>query len=154
MPLEVSHPGFLWGLLGLGFIIWWHRHTLAPFSPGRRRLSFVVRSVIYILAVLALTEPRWMQQRRETHVIWLADVSRSAGKAAVEAAQKLATQATDVKSQSWIAFAGRPALAKDGKSVAELAPSTLQDDRTDLSDALKFAEASFPLGYARTVVLV
>src|SRR5436190_6052084 len=133
MPLELTHPVFLWALLGLGLIAWWHRHTLAPFSPLRRRVSLALRSAIFLLAVFALTEPRWMQQRRETHVIWLVDVSRSAGAAAIEAAQKLAAQATGVKSQSWIAFAGRPALAKDGKSISALAPSTLADDRTDLA---------------------
>jgi Ca-activated chloride channel family protein len=154
MELELTHPSLLWALLGLGLIAWGHWHTLAPFSPRRRRVSLALRSAIFILAVFAVTEPRWMQQRRETHVIWLVDVSRSAGAAAIAAAQKLAAQTTGVKSQSWIAFAGRPALAKDGSGVAEIAPTTLQDDRTDLAGGLKFTEASFPLGYARTVVLV
>ena len=40
--------------------------------------------VTSLLAVLALTEPRWMQQRRQKHVIWLVDVSQSAGSAAIE----------------------------------------------------------------------
>ena len=77
--LELTHPGFLCALLGLGFIVWWHRHTLAPFSPRRKLLSSILRSAIFVFVVLALTEPRWMQQRRETHVIWLVDVSRSVG---------------------------------------------------------------------------
>ena len=154
MELELTHPSLLWALLGLGLIAWSHRRTLAPFSPRRRLLSLALRSAVFVLVVLALTEPRWVQQRRETHVIWLVDLSRSVGNAAIEAARKLTAQPAGVKSQSWIAFAGCSALAKDEKSLSELIPATLQDDRTDLAGALKFAEASFPLGYAKTVVLV
>ena len=140
-------------MLGLGFIAWWHWHTLALASRGRRLLSSVLRCAIFLLVVLALTEPRWMRQRSETHVIWLADLSRSVGRAAIDAAEKLAGQPTGVKSQSWIGFAGRSTLAKDGKSLSEMAPALMEDDRTDIAGALKFAEASFPLGYAKTVVL-
>jgi uncharacterized membrane protein/uncharacterized protein YegL len=152
--MELTHPWLLLALAGLALIAWWHRRTLAPFSHRRRLLSLALRSAVFVLVVLALTEPRWLQQRRETHVIWLVDLSRSVGNAAIEAARKLAAQPTGVKSQSWIAFAGRSALAKDEKSLSELIPATVQDDRTDLAGALKFAEASFPLGYAKTVVLV
>jgi uncharacterized membrane protein len=154
MNLELTHPGVLWALLGLVLIAWWHRRTLAPFSPRRRWVAFTLRCVVFLLVVLALAEPRWLEQRRQTHVIWLVDLSRSVGSAATDAVRKLGAQPTGVKSQSWITFAGKPAFTKDGKSLSDVVPSTLQDDRTDLAGALKFAEASFPLGYARTVVLV
>jgi uncharacterized membrane protein/uncharacterized protein YegL len=153
MDLELTYPFFLWALFGLGFIVWWHRRGLALFSPRRRFLSSVLRGLLFVLVVLALTEPRWMQRRRETHVIWLVDVSRSVGRSAIDAAQKFAAQATGMESQSWVAFAGRSALVKDPKKLAELVPSLLDDERTDIAGALKFAEASFPLGYARTIVL-
>jgi uncharacterized membrane protein len=100
-----------------------------------------------------MTEPRWMQTRRQTHVIWLVDMSRSVGKSALENFQKLTAGPTGVQSQNWIGFAGKAALAKDAKTLAEITPTTLEDDRTDLAAALKFAEASFPPGYAKTVVL-
>ncbi len=153
MDFELTDPQMLWALAGLPLLWWWYRRTLAPFSPRRRLLSLGLRCLLFILLVLALAEPRWVQHRRETHVTWMVDVSRSTGKAGSEALTTFTTEATGAKSQSWIAFAGKPALAKDAQSISELAPR-VQDDRTDLAGALKFAEASFPLGYARTVVLL
>jgi Ca-activated chloride channel homolog len=152
MNLEFSHPWLLVGLAGLAFLILRHRRTLAPLSPARRRLSLALRCGVFVLGVLALTEPRWLLQRRETHVIWLADLSRSVGGAALEAARRFAADATDVRSQGWIAFAGKAAILKDA-AAAPPPGREMQDDRTDLAAALSFAEASFPPGYAKTVVL-
>src|SRR5438270_390429 len=117
MEIELTHPGLLWALLGLGLLVWAHRGTLAPFSARRRRLSLVLRCAVLILVVLALVDPRWMRQRRETHVIWLVDLSRSVGGAAMEALKKLTTQPTGAKSESWIGFAGRSALVKDASGL-------------------------------------
>ncbi len=153
MEFELTRPLALLALVGLAWIVWLHRRTLAPHSPRRRLLSLGLRAAIFVLVVLALAEPRWVQRRRETHVTWLVDLSRSVGRSALEKAKQLTAGATGVKSQSWIGFAGQSALAQDAGALEKLAPATLLDERTDLAAALKFAEASFPLGFARTAVL-
>ena len=153
MSFELTHPSPLFALAGLALIVWWHRRTLAPFSPRAP-----VREPHPSQHDLRARGPRAHRAALDAAAArdarhWLVDLEPQRRQCGAGVAKRLTAGATGVKSQSWIAFAGKASLAKDSKTLAELAPPTLQDDRTDLAGALKFAEASFPLGYAKTVVL-
>jgi len=156
MSIEFLHFWPLAGLLGLGLIWWWHRRSAAPFSHNRRLLSLALRCAIFVLLIFALTEPRWIGQRREQCVIWLVDASRSVGAAARERALAFSgetTKSKTFKQQSFIAFAGKPVNVRGEAAAFTEALPRLADDSTDLAAALAYAEASFPPGFAKTVVL-
>jgi uncharacterized membrane protein len=155
-PLEFTFP---WMLLALGAIgiVWLRaRESVALFTPQRRRLSFILRSVIVALVVLALSDPRWLQPSDRQHVLWLVDVSRSVGKEGISAATKFMDEANKdgaISSQSISAFAGQAELLSNEEALKKLNPTTLDDTHTDIAQALGFADATFPLGYNKTVVL-
>lgn len=155
MNIEFLHYWPLVGVLGLGFIAWWHHRSLALFSPRRKRVSLILRSLIYLLVVVALAEPQWIGRRQEQFVYWLVDASRSVGGEARKIAEHHAAETLKtglVSKSGFIAFGGKPLLVKEGSPFPEGA--AVQDDSSDLAAALNFAAASFPPGYAKTVVLV
>lgn len=155
-PLDLTFPWMLLALAGL-LLVWWRsRDSIALFTPQRRRLSFLLRSAGVVLVALALTDPRWMQPSDRQHVLWLVDVSRSVGKEGISAATKFMAEANKsgpIVSQSIGAFADQAEILPNAEALAKLKPITLDDTRTDIAQALAFADATFPLGYNKTVVL-
>ena len=155
-PLEFSYPWVLLALAGLGLVWWRSRDSVALFTPQRRRLSLILRLVGVTLLVLGLTDPRWRESTDRQHVLWLIDVSRSVGKEGIAAATKFMDEANKsgaISSQSIAAFAGQAGIVPDEKALAKLNPASFDDTRTDLAQALGFADATFPPGYNKTVVL-
>ena len=45
-PLEISYPWMLLALAGLGLVWLRARDSVALYTPERRRLSFILRSVV------------------------------------------------------------------------------------------------------------
>lgn len=155
-PLEITYPWMLLALAGI-YLVWRRgRDSVALFTPQRRRLSFWLRTAVVALVVLALTDPRWLQPSARQHVLWLVDVSRSVGHEAVSAAVKFMEQANKagaISSQGIGAFAGQATLLPKVEALQKLNPATLDDAHTDVAQALAFADATFPPGFNKTVVL-
>src|SRR6185436_2218548 len=89
-------------------------------------------------------------------VLWLVDASRSVGAEGLDAAVKFIAEADKdgkISSQSHAAFAGQAALFAGSEALQKLTASKLDDTRTDLAQALGFANANFPPGFNKTVVL-
>ncbi len=156
--IEFMEPWALLGALGLIPLWIWHRQTLAPLGPGRKRLGFILRSALLILITLALADPRWKGTSQKEHFLWLVDVSRSVQGEGVRAATNVVEQLkADPSSmdQDWIVFAGKAAPADtEILSNGELATRPLDDDQTDLANALQYAVASFPSGTVKTIGLL
>jgi Ca-activated chloride channel homolog len=155
-PLDLTYPWMLLALAGLGLVWWRGRESLALFTPQRRHLSLILRCVVVALVVLALTDPRWLQPSDRQHVLWLVDVSRSVGRESVAAATKFMADAGKtgkIASQSIGVFAGQAAILPSAEALQKLNPATLDDAHTGIAQALGFADATFPLGYNKTVVL-
>ncbi len=156
--VEFMEPWALIGLLGWIPLWWWNRSSLAPLGTSRRRLSAVLRSILLLLIVLALADPRWKGVSQKEHFLWLVDVSRSVQGKGVEAATNLVENlepGAGPDEQEWILFAGKSAVT-DPETLGseELATRPLQDDQTDLPGALQYAMASFPPGTVKTVGLL
>jgi uncharacterized membrane protein len=155
-PLEISYPWMLLALAALGLIWLRGRESVALFTPQRKRLSLILRCIGVALVILALSDPRWLQSTDRQHVLWLIDVSRSVGKEGIASATKFMAEANkngEISSQSIGAFAGQAGILPDNEALKKLNPSTFDDTRTDIAQALGFADATFPLGYNKTVVL-
>lgn len=156
MSIELLHYWPLTLLIGLVALIWWQKHTVAPLSAKRRRISLLIRCVIFTLLIFALTEPQWIGKRRDQYVFWLVDASRSVATAARDASIQFAASAAQnpaIKKSAFIAFAGKPQVFQNSDALAKLNATKLDDEATDIDGALSFADASFPAGYAKTVVL-
>lgn len=155
-PLELSYPWMLLALAALGLVWLRGRESVALFTPQRRKLSLILRCVAVALVVLALADPRWLQPSDRQHILWLVDVSRSVGKEGITAATKFMEQAGKsgtISSQSIGAFAGQAEILPSVEELKKLNPSVLDDTHTDIAQALGFVDATFPLGYNKTVVL-
>ena len=157
-PLELLRPWALLALVGSLPLWWWHRRSLSSLPRTRQRLSLALRCLLLLLVALALAEPRWVHQRRDAHVFWLVDRSRSVGDAALESFRRFTTADAIAKgrkfaSQGWIAFGGKPAAVADPKALAELPPRDVDENNTDLAGALAVADATFPAGCTKTAVL-
>lgn len=155
-PLEIEYPWMLLALAALGLVWLRSRESVALFTERRKRLSLILRCVGVTLVVLALTDPRWLQSTDRQHVLWLVDVSRSVGREGVFAATKFieeTNKAGKISAQGIGAFAGQAQILPDEEALKKINTSSLDDTRTDIAQALGFADATFPLGYNKTVVL-
>jgi len=149
--------GVPWALLGLLLLplIWrWGTTTLVTQSPARLRFAWIVRSVIFVLLVLALSDPRWHSGTKEIHLIWLVDVSRSVDGVGAKKAAELHQAAGDhSRNETFIAFAGNGVVADSAGRVAEVPSEAVQEKASNLAGALKLAEASFRPDRVKTVAL-
>ncbi len=147
---------FPWALalLPFGIVFWlWQARSLANLSPKRRRISTLVRTILFVLLVLALSDPRILLERNNHHVVILADVSSSVDKEALERAAELYQFPGDT-SRSLIYFAGRTETVSPGDDGNLPPPGPLEPEQSRITEALRFAAASVPAGSAPTVLLV
>lgn len=156
--VEFMEPWALIGLLGWIPLWVWNQKSLAPLGPVRRRWSAALRSVLLLLVVLALADPRWKGVSREESFLWLVDVSRSVQGKGIETATNLVAKLDEGNGpdrQEWILFAGKSEMTDPVKLQSEeLATRPLEDDQTDLPRALQYAMASFPPGTVKTIGLL
>lgn len=144
--------GMPWALFLLALIpLFWRENakSLVTTPPSRRRNSCIVRSVIFGLLVIALSDLRINLPGKQIHVLWLVDASRSVSGEAAKKAADLRTS-NHPGDESWIAFGAKGTAAENPQKLADI-PA---ESETDLAGALKLAEASFPPGKVRTIALV
>ena len=156
MPFDFTYPWMLLGLAALAFVWWRGRDSIALYTARRKQISLALRLIVVALVVLALSDPRWLQPSDRQHVLWLVDVSRSVEKEGITAAEKFMTEANKaahIDSQAIGAFAGQAQILPDADALKKLKSASLDDSHTDIAQALGFADATFPLGYNKTVVL-
>ncbi|MEM1059197.1 MAG: VWA domain-containing protein [Verrucomicrobiota bacterium] len=157
MSLYFNYPWALLGLLGLIWLWYWHGRSVALATPWRRALSLGLRIAVVVCMVLALSDPRWLGTTGREHVVWLVDASRSTDGAALARAEELMAESSgaDGPASQSVALFGRGAEALSGADEIEgAALSADAGDASDLAAALGFAEASFPAGHVKTVVLL
>ncbi|MEO8205987.1 MAG: hypothetical protein ABI615_07380, partial [Chthoniobacterales bacterium] len=123
IPLSFNQPYALTALIGLVLLWHWQKRTLVNLTPARRRNSFFLRMGGFAFLIFALSNPLWIQDRRQTSVAWLIDRSRSMGDEATKAATPFfeATQKLG-QMKSWILtpFAGNAAILPSMKDSEKL----------------------------------
>lgn len=153
--VTLGYPLALLGLVLLPLIWWWNRTSLLGGTVGRRRLALGVRMLLFIVLVLALTDPRRLATTRDAHVIWLVDVSRSVDGEGIVSAKDLHVKAgARPGKESWIAFAKTGVLKDSEDELEGVLAAEAGDRETNLAGALNLADASFPAGRVKTVALV
>ena len=152
-----------WWLLALGILpllAYWSHGTLAPLGRARRAVALVLRAAIVCLLVLALAGLSWVVPTDRLAVLFVIDVSRSIPRELLRRAQdwvdrQLASKPVDDLA-GVVYFAGTPRLEIPPVEYAELRDpeGEVQPEATDIAAALRLAQASFPDGVARRIVLV
>ena len=107
MPLELTQPWYLLGLLVLPVVGWYFHRGLTDFARWQRVASLSVRAVVLILLVGALCGLTWLKPSKDLYVVFVIDESlsevNSGSKLVSETASKLATMLVGIRenAQDW-----------------------------------------------------
>ncbi|MAS92406.1 MAG: hypothetical protein CMO55_04350 [Verrucomicrobiales bacterium] len=152
-------------LPALALLFWFDARSTHPMSQGRRRVLLVLRSLLIVLALLAIASPARLLTSREQSVIFVVDHSRSqsdagiaAGYEAVEEIQRGLPAGT----VSGIVAAGSEAKLIQNPSRAEFrgdeeSGTSIMEQigaSSNFEKAIRLAKGLFPSGSSRHVVLV
>lgn len=153
MPLELTQPWYLLGLLALPVLVWYYFRGLTDFAKWQRLLSLSARGIVVALLVLALCGLTFIQPDKEQYVVFAIDESTSVGeqnKAAIDEFLAKATAAAGKNKYAFIRFGAEP-----GAIVADRAtPSNVNPKGTNIAAALEVSTAGIPPSYVPKIVLL
>ena len=167
LNIGFDSPIYLLLLLLLPLIWMWSFKSLAGLGPYRRIFSLAFRTIVFTLLVLALANLQLRRTSETLTVIYLLDQSASIPTEQREAmvevvlkdVQRNRQQKHDDKA-SVIVF-GRQASIEVQPIDDDLpifgrleSMANIRRDATDVSAAMKLAQATFPEGTARRIVIV
>src|SRR5690606_37718414 len=91
--MDWLHPQVLFfALPALAWLFWCDARSTHPMGSSRRRLLLVVRSLLVLLALLALASPARLLMSRGQSVLFLLDHSRSQGSEGLRSVYDIAGQ--------------------------------------------------------------
>ena len=151
-------------LPGLALLFWFDLKSTHPMPAGRRRFLFLVRSLLLILAVVAIASPAKLLTSRDQSVLFLLDHSRSQGEAGMSAVYDTARSVSDQVDGS--ATVGYLATGEEGRLLLnpgsggfpnlEEAPALMDEigASSNFERGFQLARGLFPGGSSRHLVLV
>ncbi|MDB5314088.1 MAG: von Willebrand factor type domain protein, partial [Gemmataceae bacterium] len=143
MPLELTQPWLLLGLLALPVLVWYCVRGLTDFSRWQRVTSLVARTLVLVLLVAALCGLTWLKPSQDLYVVFAIDDSLSVGDEARPEVEKFLDRATAAAGASRYAFV-RFGVAP-GPVTADRAGAGPADRLgTDIAAALEVATAAAP----------
>lgn len=157
MDLSIQYP-WIFLLLPLTGLLWpvW-KSSLAPLSSKRQWTILGIRTLLFLLLILALADIRWHHSTQRTAAAWLVDVSDSLGEAAIETLNELREQTGTLPDiERLIGFAGTAAIltSEPSEPGSPLDRQTFQPSHTRLDQAIQFANAVLPEDYVRTLFVL
>ena len=153
MPLELTHPWLLLGLLALPLLGWYFYRGLTDFARWQRILSLVVRGIVVVQLVLALCGLTWLRPAKNVFVVFAVDESLSVGDEAKPTVETFLTQAvahSNGNRHAYLRFGNQPGPVLRDWST----PVTLDRQGTNIAAALEVASASIPPDYVPRIVLL
>ncbi len=148
----------------IALLIWIEARSVHPMGSGRRRLLLVFRSLLVVLAILALASPARLITSRNQSVIFVLDHSRSQGAkgmtAVYDAASGVRAMLDGSPSVGYVAAGGEGRLllppGSAGSPKVEEAPALMEEigASTNFERACQLARGLFPGGTSRHLVLV
>ncbi len=162
--MDWNHPYLLLIILpALAVLFWFDARTTHPMPQGRRRALLVIRSLLVVLALVALASPAWVVKSNRQAVVFVMDHSRSQGTEGVERVLESVNSMRDRMPGG--VPKGYVAAGREGSVIAnpttkdiELeADPTIMDregEQSNLAAAVTLAQGLFPAGVARHVVYV
>jgi len=143
----------------IALLLWIESQSSHPMDGLRKRLLLVVRAVLILLALLALAGPNQVRPSSERAVVLVLDHSQSMGEEGLRevfkrAAELKASLRSDVQTFA-VAMGDEPALLPDLKFGPERVQWLRQHGgQTQIQNAVEFAQALFPAGTSRHIVLI
>jgi uncharacterized membrane protein/Mg-chelatase subunit ChlD len=164
LEIAFDSPGYL-ALLAILPLVWWFSFSsLAGLGQVRRAVAIGLRSLVFVLLVLALAETQWVRVSQRLTVLYLLDQSLSVSPQQSDAMVKYVNKA--ISSQRDRAQQDRAGVIVFGREAAiEIPPldedqqmprveTTVDREHTNLAGAMKLAQASFPHDTAKRVVII
>ncbi|MCO6045536.1 VWA domain-containing protein [Aeoliella sp. ICT_H6.2] len=154
--LELLRPHMLWVLLLLVPVGWYFHRSLSDFPWPQRLASLVLRSLIVLLLVLALSGLVLLKPTSTMYVVFGIDRSLSVDEAASEQIDELVEQVAQTAGENRVAymdFASEASALKETSDGAAIADDEARRG-TNLAHAIEMATAAIPPGYVPQVVLL
>jgi Mg-chelatase subunit ChlD len=155
-----DHPHFLLFLPGLIPLVLWSRASNADLPLPRKRAVLILRMFIYLLLVFALAGFRFYLPTTDTAVVFLVDHSESAPAGHLDFARsyiKKSLALAQYGDTTKVAFFGENVnLDQVIEGEGKVAPfsTIVKAERTDIAQALSFAQAILPRNANRKIVLL
>lgn len=162
LPLEFDRPAYLALAAVLPLFWWWGRRALVGLGTGRAAVALGLRSVVWLLVVAACAEMQWVRTDDRLSVMFLLDrslsVPESQRRAMIDYVNRATAARPDDDTVGAIAF-GREAQVEYPPYADDLRlPSSLETavdpQYSNIAEAVKLAEASFPADSAKRIVLL
>src|SRR4051812_8715273 len=153
MPLELTQPWLLLGLLALPLLGWYFVRGLTDFSRWQRVASLAARVVVVVLLVLALTGLTWLKPTKELFVVFAVDESLSVGdeaKADVANFLDRATAAAGPNKVAFVRFGAEPGAVTADRAAA----AAVNQQGTNIAATLEVATAAIPPTHVPRIVLL
>src|SRR5262245_6647462 len=137
---ELTHPARLVCLAALPVLVYYFYRSLVDFPRWQRAVSLVVRSILILLLVLALTGLTLLHPTHDQYVIFAIDRSTSVGDDSAKKIEDFLDQVTPSGGNRavYLPFAaepGEPSAARPGKTGATADPVSAQADLSPESAA-------------------
>ncbi|MBL9093385.1 MAG: VWA domain-containing protein [Planctomycetaceae bacterium] len=142
---------------------WWWRRRVGGLGRRRGAAALGLRSLVWLLVVAACSEMQWVRTDARLTVIYLLDRSQSIPQAESRAMVDYVNRSLAGRrlGEDWVGVVvfGREARTESPPQAERLTLSPdflaiVDSGRTNLAGALRLAEASFPAGMARRIVVV
>src|SRR5579871_3755381 len=153
MPLELTQPWLLLGLLALPVVVYFFYRGLTDFSRWQRVASTVVRSLVIVLLVAALCGLTWLKPSHDLYVVFVVDDSASVGdegKAAAEQFMDRAYAAAGRHKVAFVRFGAEPGAVTNNRTATVVS----NKQGTNIAAALEVAAAAIPPSHVPRVVLL
>ncbi len=162
--LAFDSPWYLLLLLALPVLWWVSFRTLAGLGRVRRVVAIGLRSVVYTLLVLALAEMQLVRTSDRVTVFYLLDQSLSISQSQTDAMIQYINDAIRKQrdparqDQAGVIVFGREGAIEipplDETQQMPRVETIIDREHTNLADAMKLAQASFPHNASKRVVII
>jgi uncharacterized membrane protein len=158
--LTLQAPAFLFLFLLIPFLLVVMRWTLTDLPRWQQWTSVLLRSVLVVLLVLALTRPSHVTKSQKVATVYLVDVSESIPEESLRKAQEFVSRSWSARGEhhaELVTFAAEPSRVEIPKEAVTLPPISRPASGTkesDLQAAVQFGFGLFPPGMLRRMVLV
>jgi Ca-activated chloride channel family protein len=158
--LTLQAPAFLLLLLLVPLLVLVLRFTLTDLPRWQQWASVLLRSLLVMLLMLALTRPSHVTRSQSVATVYLVDVSQSIPEESLRKAHEWVSQSLRARGEHHaevVTFAAEPRRVEIPKEAVALPPFTRPATGTkesDLQAAVQFGFGLFPPGKLRRMVLV
>jgi uncharacterized membrane protein len=153
MPLELTQPWYLLGLLVLPVVGWYFYRGLTDFSKWQRVASLAARTAVVVLLIAALCGLTYLKPSKDLYVVFVMDDSLSVADEGRYEADRFIDRATAAAGNNKVAFVRFG--AEPGTVVNDRGATVVTNKQgTNIAAALEVARAAIPPSHVPRLVLL